>query len=372
MDTQASRDRSVAPVATSSACAHADQAGGKGTLDTSDEQLTAIPLMQLISGFWASKTLAAAVELDLFTTLAGQPADADQFGQSLGLQARPAEMLLSACAALGLLECRNGRYSNSRLAEEFLVRGRPYYFGGVVTMLDRRLYLPWSRLAEALRTNRAQTWGDQPGHFEAIAASPEQQQIFTEAMHSWSMQSGRAVAEAFDFSPYRQLLDVGGGSGAYCIEAARRYPHLRTVVFDLPPALEIAREKIAEVGLTDRVLTQAGDFFEGELPQGSDVVLLSMVLHDWTPEKNRAILRKCFAALPSGGVLLVSELMMDDDKSGPVPAALMSLNMLIDTEGRNYTWAEYTAWLEEAGFREMRRVPVESPAVNGILIARKP
>jgi ubiquinone/menaquinone biosynthesis C-methylase UbiE len=205
-----------------------------------------------------------------------------------------------------------------------------------------------------------------------MSQNPEEQRIFTEAMHSFSIQSGKAVAEAFDFSPYKELLDVGGGSGAYCIEAARRHPHLRAKVFDIPAALEIGREKIAEAGLSDRIETHSGDFFNQELPKGSDVILLSMILHDWTPEKNRAILRKCFDALPPAGALIVSELMMDDDKGGPVPAALMSLNMLIETEGRNYTWSEYTSWLKEIGFIEIKRIPVQSPGANGLLIGHKP
>ena len=338
----------------------------------SSEPLTPLPLMQLISGFWASKTLASAVELDLFTKLSGEGADIQELTQLLGFHPRPAEMLLSGCAALGLLEKRQGRYYNSALAEEFLVRGKAYYFGGVVTLLDRRLYLPWNNLTEALKTNRAQTWGDHPGIFEAMSANQEEQRVFTEGMHSFSVQSGKAVAAAFDFSPYTQLLDVGGGSGAYCIEAVRRYPHLRAVVFDIPAALEIAQEKIAEAKLSNRIRVHAGDFFKEELPKGSDVILLSMILHDWTPEKNRVILRKCFNALPSGGAVIVSELMMDDDKTGPPPAALMSLNMLIETEGRNYTWGEYTEWLEEIGFKGIQRKVVQSAGVNGLLIGYTP
>ena len=136
--------------------------------------------------------------------------------------------------------------------------------------------------------------------------------------------------------------------------------------------LQIAQEKIAEAGLGDRIQTQPGNFFTEALPTGSDVVLLSMILHDWTPEKNLAIVRKCFKALPSGGVLIVSELMMDDNKTGPVGAALMSLNMLIETEGRNYSWSEYSEWLEQSGFKNIERVPLESPGANGILVAHKP
>jgi hypothetical protein len=136
--------------------------------------------------------------------------------------------------------------------------------------------------------------------------------------------------------------------------------------------LEIAQEKIAEAGFADCIKTHPGDFFKEELPRGSDVILLSMILHDWTPEKNRMIVRKCFDAVSSGGALIVSEQMMNDDKTGPIPAALMSLNMLIETEGRNYTWAEYTEWLEEVGFIEIQRVNMESPGANGLLIGHKP
>jgi SAM-dependent methyltransferase len=334
--------------------------------------LSPVPLMQLVTAFWASKTLAAAVELDLFSRLSRKPVTALELEKLLGLPPRPAEMLLAGCAALGLLEKRAGRYRNSPLAEEFLVRGKPYYFGGFVTMLDKRLYLPWNRLPEALKTDKAQTWEDQKGLFEAMAAHPEEQRVFTESMHSLSVQSGKSLVRAFNFSPYKQLLDVGGGSGAYCIEVARRYLHMRAVVFDIAPALAIAQEKIAQAGFANRIRTQPGDFFTEALPQGSDVILLSMILHDWGPEKNRMLLRKCYDALPPGGALIVSELMMDDDKAGPAPAALMSLNMLIETEGRNYTWAEYAAWLKETGFRQIRRIPIVSPGANGLLVSRKP
>ncbi len=143
------------------------------------------------------------------------------------------------------------------------------------------------------------------------------------------------------------------------------------MVYEIAPALEIAREKITEAGLVERILTLGGDFFTEALPKGSDVILLSMILHDWTPEKALAILRKCYEALPSGGAVIVSELMMDDDETGPPPAALMSLNMLIETEGRNYTWAEHTEWLEQCGFRDIQRVPIQSPGAKGLLVGYK-
>ena len=100
--------------------------------------------------------------------------------------------------------------------------------------------------------------------------------------------------------------------------------------------------------------------------------LLSMILHDWDEAKNRALLRRSFEALPSGGAVVISELLVNDEKTGPAPAALMSLNMLIETEGRNYTPAEYSAWLEEAGFRHIETVWFDAPGANGAVIGRKP
>jgi 3-hydroxy-5-methyl-1-naphthoate 3-O-methyltransferase len=331
------------------------------------------PLMQLSTGFWAFKTLAAAHELNLFTRLSeNQGISSKELAHEFGIHERPAEMLLTGCAALGLLEKREGRYHNSPLAEEFLVRGKPYYFGGWVQMLDKRLYPGWGKLTEAIRTNRPTTWNPDTQKSLFDGEDPAMLALFWEAMHSLSTFTARALGEAVDFSPFKALLDVGGGSGAYDIELCRRYPHLRATVYDLPFVAKIASEKIKEAGLSDHIQTVGGDFFaEAAFPTGNDVILLSMILHDWSELKNRELLRKCYEALPSGGAVIISELLVDDEKTGPAPAALMSLNMLIETEGRNYTPAEYTAWLEEIGFRDMRTIWFEAPGANGVVLGYK-
>ncbi len=331
-----------------------------------------VPLMEIATGFMRSKTLFAAVELELFTRISGTGADVADLGRLLSLDPRPAEMLLTACAALGLLVKRGARFYNSPLAEEYLVKGKPQYFGGRAMSLDRATYPAWRRLTEALKTNRAQEAPDQSTWTDALAANPERQRMFIESMHSRAVPEAPAIANAVDFSKFNQLLDVGGGSGAYCIELARRFPSLKVGLFDLPSALAIALEKIAEAGLTDRISTYRGDFFKDELPKGSDVLLLAHVLHDWGPDKDRLILGRCFAALPSGGTLILREAMMNDDKTGPLTAALMSLQMLNATEGRNYSWAEYTEWMEQAGFREIRRVELKTTGGSGLLIGRRP
>lgn len=356
----------------SSAALAADPAK-RQPMTTAQELPSAVPLMALSTGFWAFKTLAAAHELDLFSRLAGEAGiTVAGAAQTLDLPPRPAEMLLTGCAALGLLEKTDGRYRNTPLSDTYLVRGAPYYFGGFVQMADARLYAGWGRLTEALRTNRPTTWDPaaQASMFES--EDPTMLALFWEAMHSLSAMTARKLGEAVDFSPYHRLLDIGGGSGAYDIELCRQYGALRATVLDLPHVAEIAAGKIAEAGMTDRIATAGGSFFE-PLPADHDVHLLSMILHDWDETRNRALLRRSFEALPRDGTVVISELLVNDDKTGPAPAALMSLNMLIETEGgRNYTPAEYAAWLDDAGFRQVETVWFDGPAASGAVIGRKP
>ena len=336
--------------------------------------ITPIPLMQVATAFWAFKTLATAIDMDLFTRLSSTPMTAPETARWFRIEERPAEMLLTGCAGLGLLDKQDGRYCNTPLAEKFLVRGGCYYFGGFVNMLNRRLYSGWDKLPEAMSTNRPTTWNPdkQASLFEG--SDPAMMQTFWQAMHSLSIFTARALGEALDFGTFRKLLDVGGGSAAFDIELCLRYRDLSATVYDLPFVTEIAQERIAEAGLSDRISTQAGDFFaDANYPPDHDVILLSMITHDWSEQENRVILRKCYEVLRPGGTVVISELLVNDEKTGPAPAALMSLNMLIETVGgRNYTAAELRAWLEDIGYCDVRTVWFEAAGANGAVIGHKP
>jgi 3-hydroxy-5-methyl-1-naphthoate 3-O-methyltransferase len=330
-----------------------------------------VPLMQLSTGFWAFKTLAAAHELGLFDRLAdGGSTTALELTDALGIPARPADMLLTGCASLGLLEKSGGRYRNAAIAEAYLVAGKPQYFGGWIEMADKRLYAGWGRLTEALRSNRPTTWDPDTQSSLFDGEDPKMLALFWDAMHSLSTMTARALARSFDFSRYRRLLDIGGGSGAFDIELCGRYGELAATVFDLPHVALIAEKNVARAGLDARIGTTGGDFF-GAFPAGYDLHLFSMILHDWDVAKNKTLLRRSYDALATGGAVVISELLVNDDKTGPAPAALMSLNMLIETEGRNYTPAEYTSWLEETGFRDIETVWFDAPGANGAVIGHK-
>jgi precorrin-6B methylase 2 len=337
--------------------------------------VSVLPLMEIASGFWAFKTLAAANELGLFTRLSGKKRlSSTELAKTLGIAERPAEMLLTGCAALGLLKKSGSRYGNSALAETYLVKGVPQYFGGFVEMLDKRLYTGWATLADAIRTNRPTTWDPDKQESLFDNADPALLTGFWEAMHSISTSTGRALAAALDWKKFKRILDVGGGSGAFDIELCRRHRHLQATVYDLPKVAAVAAANVARAGLRARVETVGGDFFNDAVyPAGHDAVLLSLIMHDWSEADNRRILRKCYEALPSGGAVIICELLVNEAKTGPLPAALMSLNMLIETAGgRNYTAGEYGQWLRELGFRRLRTVRFVAPGADGAVIAYKP
>lgn len=337
-------------------------------------ELTPAPLMELTTGFWSFKSFAAAVELELFTKLSRLgSATVEEASEALGLPDRPTDLLLAACASLGLLEKTGNEYRNAPVAEEFLVVGRPYYFGGFVRFCDQREYPAWHRVVQALRTNRPTTWDPATQDSPFAAEDPVMMSLFWDAMYSISTFTARALGDSYDFTAHNRLLDVGGGQGAFPIELCRRYPHLSATVFDLPHVCDLATEKIAESGLGSVLDTTAGDFLDDEpLPSGYDVILLSMILHDWDEASNRRLLAKCYAALPPGGAVVVCELVLNPERTGPPAAALMGMNMLIETEGgKNYSQTEYTTWLVEAGFEQPSVVPLAAAGANAAIVAMR-
>lgn len=342
---------------------------------TSQSALSPVPLMQLSTGFWSFKTLAAAVELDLFTRLAGgRLISVEGLGAELGVENRPADLLLAACASIGLLEKEGAGYRNSALAEEFLVVGKPYYFGGFVRYCDVREYPAWHRVVEALRTNRPLTWSPQAQESVFSGEDTVMTQLFWEAMHSISTFTARTLGRVYDFDKHLRLLDVGGGSGAFPIELCRQYRQLGATIVDLPHVREMAVRKTTEAGLDEVIEFVAGDFLSDEpMPDGHDVALLSLILHDWDESTCRTLLGKCLTALDPGGVLIISELMLNPERTGPPEAALMGMNMLVETQGgKNYSETEYREWLQDTGFVDIDLIRFEAAGANGVLVARKP
>jgi hypothetical protein len=235
------------------------------------------------------------------------------------------------------------------------VRGRPSYVGGLLEMANARLYESWGRLSEALKTGRRQSEDqDASDLFAALYADPQRLRGFLSAMSGVSAGAAQAIADKFSWRDYRTFIDVGAAQGMVPVTIARAHPHLSGGGFDLPQVGPIFEEFVVANGLTDRLRFYPGDFFKDDLPQ-ADVIIMGHILHDWDLEQKRLLLRKAYDALPQGGALIVYEAMIDNDRRENAFGLLMSLNMLIETDGGfDFTGADCEGWMKEAGFSSSR------------------
>jgi O-methyltransferase domain/Dimerisation domain len=312
-------------------------------------------ILQLGLAFWGSKTLLSAVELGVFSELAKRALTADELGERVGLHPRSRCDFLDALVALHMLDRVGDRYANTAETDLFLDRAKPSYLGGMLEMSNARLYPFWGWLTEALQTgqpqNEART-GD--NFFAALYEDPERLRQFLHAMTGLSMGASVEIAKRFPFADYGTVLDVGCAEGGLLVQVALAHPHLRGIGFDLPAAREPYEEFVRSFGLAERLEFRAGDFFADDLPT-ADVVVLGHILHDWSLDEKKQLLRKAFAATPEGGAVIVFESMIDDDRRENAFGLLMSLNMLIETPaGFDYTGADCREWMREIGFTDTR------------------
>jgi hypothetical protein len=313
-------------------------------------------IMQLGLGFWASKTLLSAVELELFTELARGAMPAEVIGERLGLHPRSLRDFLDALVSLRMLERdADGLYSNTPEADAFLDRAKPSYIGGMLEMANTRLYPFWGSLTEALRTGRPQNEAKSGGNFfEALYADPARLENFLSAMTGLSLGAARVIAEKFPWGDYKTFIDIGGAQGGVPVQVALAHSHLTGGIFDLPAVRPVFEKYVAQHGLNERLRFYPGDFFNDPLPS-ADVLVMGHILHDWDIAEKRMLLQKAFDALPQGGALIVFEALIDDERRANTFGFLMSLNMLIETPGGfDYTGADCSLWMREAGFRETR------------------
>jgi predicted O-methyltransferase YrrM len=316
-------------------------------------------LIERMRAFQESRVLLTAIELDVFTAT-GEGANAADIARKIGADPRATEMLLNALAALGMLSKQDGVFRNMPEAAQRLCGESRLAFMHAVHLWTR-----WSTLTECVRTGRA------VAHQPLDARGEQWTAAFIASMHRIATERAPRMIEAVGPGAVRRMLDLGGGSGAYSIAFARANPNLHAEILDLATVVPIARGHIERAGLAGRVTARAGDLGTASYGEGFDLVLISAICHMLGPEENRAMLRKSLDALAPGGRVVIQDFILDRDKTAPPQAALFSLNMLTGTEkGSSYSEAEYSDWLNEAGFVETRRVSLPGP--SGLMIARRP
>jgi len=312
-------------------------------------------ILQIGMGFWASKTLLSAVEMEVFTELAKGPEELKSLSGRLGLHPRSARDFLDTLVALGLLERTNGMYSNTPSTDVFLDKKKPSYIGGILEMANKRLYHHWAHLTTSLRTGEQhnEASGEQET-FAVLYADPARLKGFLRAMTGISHGSNMAIAAQFPWAKYKTAADCGTAQGDLIVQIALKNPHLSCIGFDLPEVAPIFEEYAELNGVSARVKFQPGSFFTEPLPK-VDVITMGHILHDWNLEEKRMLIRKAYEALPEGGAFIAYDAIIDDDRSKNAFGLLMSLNMLIETPGGfDFTGADCMGWMKEAGFRETR------------------
>ncbi len=315
------------------------------------------PILQTAFAFWSSKVLLTAVEFGVFTKLGDRRITGAELGAELGMHARGISDFFDALVAMQFLgrdgDGQSAKYHNTPAGALYLDSNSPRYVGGILVMLNARLFKFWNDLPEALRTGKPQNEAKhgQKGMFEELYEELPRLEQFMGAMTGLSRINFEAFADKFDFSNFKTLCDVGGATGLLCIEAAKKHPHLRCTSFDLPPVEPIAQKHIAAAGLSDRIGTASGDFFKDALPK-ADIITMGMILHDWNLEKKMHLIRSAYNALPPGGALVAIEALIDDARRENVFGLLMSLNMLIEFgDAFDYSGADFRGWCSEVGFR---------------------
>ena len=323
---------------------------------------------QVALGFMASKVLFSALELGLFTELAKGPLEAEEVRRRCGLYPRSVRDFLDALVALGMLE-RNGElYSNTTETEFYLDRAKPTYCGSIFEMWNARDYGFWASITEGLQTGKPQN-EIKAGEdlFTALYSNPDKLRMFLRSMTGHSMPSAMAIARQFPWQKYKTLVDIGTAEGCLPVQVALANPHLVGQGFDLPMVQPFFEDYVASFNLQSRLRFHPGDFFKDPLPT-TDVLVMGMILHDWDLNEKRILLKKAHETLPNGGALIVYEHLIDDERRKNIAGLLISLTMLIETQGGfDYTGADCCEWMREAGFREtyvQRLTGVESMVVG--------
>lgn len=324
-----------------------------------------VDLWDCALGFMNSQVLLTADEMGVFDALDGGPRTAREVGGAVGLPEDSAQRLLTALCALDVVEKRpDGRYANGPEAARQLVRGKPGYIGSMFQHVREDLYPAWQYLREALEEGRAQwhrAFPDSPAPTEKLFDESEGLREFMEGMHAVSYPPALDFAErAGEIRQVRNVVDVGGASGAFLIALAQKHPELEGTVFDLPPVRPIAEGFIRSEGLSDRLSFQGGDFWEDPLPAGADAYCLGFVLHDWDTEGGSRLLEKIAEVSRPGSLLVVGEYLLNDDRTGPLFVARQDLNMLVAARGRERSAAEYRQWFSEHGFELEKIYPVSN------------
>ena len=321
-------------------------------------------ILELINGFRPACVIGAAAELDVWTALGDQPLTARQLAEQLACDQRALTMLLDAVVALQLLEKQGERYGVPPELRNWLVEGAE---GTVLPMLQHATSIlrGWAQLAWTVKG------GIPMPRPSSIRGPMADRASFIAAMHSISGPMADNLVSQLGPPEFHRLLDVGGASGTWTLAFLRAVPGATATIFDLPDAIEQARERLAGTEFASRVTLVSGDFYADELPGDADFAWVSAICHQHSRRHNRELFAKVHRALAPGGRIAIRDMVMEPCRTSPREGALFAINMLVNTDsGGTFTFEEYAEDLRAAGF-DNPRLQVKHEAMNSVVVADK-
>jgi len=313
-----------------------------------DSQHSPGKILELARSFTQARILLTAAELDLFTLLAAEPLSAQELSDKTGFFLRPLIILLDALAAMGFIVKKGDRYRTEPALAPVLSADTPRSIRPML-LHSAGLWKTWSDLTAIVRDKGVT---DRPA---AIYRNEDELRAFIGAMHVVGSAQAEKMAAVLGPERVKVLLDVGGASGTYTLAFLKANPNLTAILFDQPPVVEMARERLGRAGVLDRVTLAAGDFHVDELPPGADLALLSAIIHQNSPEQNLDLYCKVFRALVPGGRIAIRDHIMEADRTRPRAGAVFAVNMLVATPGGGtYTFEEVRKALQTAGFTKIK------------------
>jgi predicted O-methyltransferase YrrM len=304
-------------------------------------------ILEMVSAFQKSRIILTAFELDVFTTIGNDGKTSPDVAGAIQADRRGTDRLLNALCALGFLQKEKGRFMNTDLSKRYLVKGSEEYLSRIGHSLN--LYRSWGSLTDAVKAGTTVL---------AREYDPVSLGNFIEAMHHRARKTADRLVSYIDLTGVKRVLDVGGGSGVYSMAFARAKPGLKAVVLDLPKVTELARKYISETGLSASISTMDGDYNRDDFGTGYDLVFMSAIVHINSFDENVALIARAHRSLNPGGVIVIQDHIMEDNRTEPARGALFALNMLVNTRrGDTYTEGEMRQWFEMAGCVDVRRIP---------------
>ncbi len=305
-------------------------------------------LLNLAVGYQRSNVLFTFAELKIPDILNKKKSDAKTIAKRLKIDPLAMERFLNACVSVGLLEKENDKFSNSGLSESFLTEDKEFYLGGQMKRYQNRSYPNWKDLTKHLKN-----WQ----YGENSDDDPDDEDQGEEALaeqHNLAVLHGRALAQSFDFSNYKKLLDIGGGTGAMSIGLCEELENLNAAVFDLPETIDVAKKFVKKSSLENRIELIGGDVQKDDLPDDFDVALLANLLAVFDEKDNKKLFKRIYNKLPKDGACLISGWILDDNHFAPEISALFCLEDICwNAPDVERDFSVYKNWLEEAGFREV-------------------